>query len=157
MGNNEVTITGLDEIQKLLNRLPANIEANVMRGALRAGVKVIETEAKTRVPVKTGKLLKSIRISSRKRGSELKVTLKAGGKGAKHAHLVEFGTQPHVINAKPESVLEFLQGIFAKTVMHPGARMKPFMRPALDAGRHLALREMAAYARKRVNKELLKK
>jgi len=156
MANNEVIITGLDEIQKLLDKLPAKIEANVMRGALRAGVRVMEKEAKTRVPVKSGALKNSIRISSRRIGSVLKVSLKSGGKGAMHSHLVEFGTQPHIINAKPDGFLSFLGGLFAKTVMHPGAKMKPFMRPALDAGRHNALQVMAAYARTRVNKELLK-
>lgn len=35
---NEISISGLKELEEVLNTLPAKIEQNVMRGAMRAGL-----------------------------------------------------------------------------------------------------------------------
>lgn len=49
-----VQIHGLAELQRTLDQLPAKIEANVLRGALRAGANVIANEARRLVPVANG-------------------------------------------------------------------------------------------------------
>lgn len=49
---------------------------------------------------------------------------------APYAHLVEFGTKPHLIKAKNGKYLVF-NGTFAKEVQHPGAKAEPFFQPAV--------------------------
>ena len=47
----DIEVKGLAELQKLLDELPARIEANVVRGGLRAAAKVIRDEARRLCPV----------------------------------------------------------------------------------------------------------
>lgn len=169
----ETQIKGLAELKKVLEGLPAKLEANIMRGALRAGAKVIATQAKALVPVgapndrnavryggRPGLLRDSIRIGTkidRKSGSVL-ATVSAGGKvkggDAYYAHMVEWGTRPHIIKIRVPN------GNSAKggqpkswttlTLQHPGARAQPFMRPALDATSTAAVEAVREYIRKRL-------
>ncbi len=44
---NNINVRGLADLQKFLDQLPAKLETNVMRGALMAGLKPIEQDAKT--------------------------------------------------------------------------------------------------------------
>ena len=52
----DVKVKGLAELQAALDGLPAKIEANIMRGALRAGANVIRAEAKGTVARHSGAL-----------------------------------------------------------------------------------------------------
>jgi HK97 gp10 family phage protein len=83
-------VRGGRELQEFLNQLPAKMEANVVRGGLRAGVKVLQTEVKENVPVRMGKLKKSIRISGGVKNGTVSVFLKIGNKEAWYGHIVEF-------------------------------------------------------------------
>ncbi|MES2634012.1 MAG: HK97-gp10 family putative phage morphogenesis protein [Pseudomonadota bacterium] len=119
-----IHIKGLSELQKFLDLLPAKVEANVLRGALFVGAKVIRDEAKRLVPVAppnaknrrvyggyAGALRDSIRAGSGidKRTGKVIAYVRAGshgksrkGKGsdAYYAKWVEYGTKAHVIKAK---------------------------------------------------------
>jgi hypothetical protein len=57
---------------------------------------------------------------------------RSGAPVAPHAHLVEFGTKPHLIKAKNGKVLMF-NGAFRKEVHHPGAKPEPYFQPAVRA------------------------
>lgn len=149
-----IKVKGLAELQTFLDQLPAKMEANVLRGALRAGAKPILEAAKSAAPVGepsetnrkryklyAGALKDSIRISGRidKRNGNVTASVKAGGKtksGADvfYAHMVEFGTKPHVIGDGT----------------HPGVQAKPFMRPALDAQSGAAIVAVGEYIKKRL-------
>lgn len=152
----EIHIRGLSDLQKMLDSIPAKIEANIMRGALRAGAKVIEAEAKANVPVKSGVLRDSIRVSARLKGRVVTASIKAGGKtkfgDAFYAKWVEFGTAAHAIKGKNGGWLSF-GGLFAKSIQHPGAKSSPFMRPALDAKAGDAVVAVGNYIKKRLTKE----
>lgn len=164
-----VTVTGLAELHKVLQELPVKIERNVMRGALRAGAKVIEEEAERLCPVappnmtavklgaRAGELKRSIRVSVRVRSKAgwINAQIKAGNRVAWYAHLVEFGTARHWIKPKNRKSL-FLAGVFKELIDHPGARAKPFMRPAFDAKSRAAIDAMADYIRTRLPKEIKK-
>lgn len=55
------------------------------------------------------------------------------GASAGHAADVEFGTDPHVIEASDAEALHFEwkgQEIFVTSVQHPGTEPQPYMRPA---------------------------
>lgn len=147
----ELHIEGLAALERALEQLPDKIERNIVRGALRAGSKVFLTEARRRVPKKTGKLAKSLRISVRKVRGGLVATTKAGNKEAFYAHMVEYGTAAHLIKPINGKAL-LLAGANFEKVRHPGAAAHPFMRPAFDLGARNAVLAYAAYMRKRLTK-----
>lgn len=162
-----VEIKGLAELHKTLQELPAKIERNVLRGGLRAGAKVMEAEAERLCPeglptldgvkrgARKGELKRSIRVTMRASKSTVRATLKAGNKVAWYAHLVEFGTARHWIKPRSRKSL-FIAGLFKEVIDHPGARPKPFMRPAFDGKWRAAIDAMAEYIRVRLPKELRK-
>ena len=149
----EIHVRGLSDLNKLLQELPVKIERNILRGALRAGAKVIQAEAKANVPVKNGILRESIRVTGRIRGRIVTASIKAGGKtksgDAWYARFVEFGTAAHLIQGKSGGWLSF-GGLFTKSVQHPGAKPSPFMRPALDAKSQDAILAVGNYIKKRL-------
>lgn len=167
----EIHVTGLADLQKFLDTLPAKIERNVLRGALRAGAKVIEAQAKARAPVGqpssenkrlyggyAGALRDSIRVTTRIKGGRVTASIKAGGKNSKtkadvyYAHMVEFGTSAHNIAAHIGGWLSFMN-IFVKSVNHPGAKPHPFMRPALDSQASNAVVAAADYMKQRLQSQ----
>lgn len=150
-------IKGMAELHKALQELPVNIERNVLRGGLRAAGKVIADAARAQAPVHDGDLKKSIRVSMRTRSKAgwVNANVKAGDKVAYYAHMVEFGTARHWIRPKNRKSL-FFAGLARQAVEHPGARPRPFMRPAFDAKAQIAIETMADYIRARLPRELAK-
>lgn len=148
----EVRIDGLADLQAALQTLPVKIEKNVLRGALNAAGQVIRREAMVRVPIKSGALRKSIRVATRSKGGVVSATIRAGDAKAFYAHMVEFGTAAHKITAKKGGLL----AIGVASVQHPGARARPFMRPALDGQARASVETMAGYMRDRIPRELTK-
>ena len=153
-----IYITGAKELAQALALLPANIEKNIMRGALRAGAKVISDEAKQLVPTKTNKLKNNIRLSTSAKKGEVSASVKAGGKkDVFYYKFVEFGTQPHLIKVKEKAYLRFIAkdgtAVKTKQVHHTGAMEKPFMRPALDKKNAEAIVKAGDYIRMRLEKE----
>jgi HK97 gp10 family phage protein len=142
-------VKGLDELQKFLDQLTPKIEANVMRGALRAGMNVVKPIAQSNVNSVSGELARGLKVGTRKRGSRVISNLKATGPHRSIAHLVEFGTRAHNIAAKAKGWLSF-KNVFAKSVDHPGARPKPFMRPALDGQAQAATIAAGEYVKNRL-------
>lgn len=151
-------IAGLSELQKELDKLPAKIEANIMRGAMRAGLKPMLQEARRSAPIglpsKTnirryrlypGALRDSLRISSRKRGGRVFAQLSAGGKVRKtgadvfYAHMIERGTVRHSVSPSGRG-----------PATHPGISPRPFMRPTFDGKTQESIKAAAEYIRKRL-------
>lgn len=191
----QVVVKGLSDLNKFLQELPAKVEANVLRGALYAGAKVVRDEAKRLAPVapptaknrrlyggRAGALRDSIRAGAMvdKRAGKVMAYIRAGshGKGRKakgltdayYATWVEYGTQAHWIKATYTKSLALRPNSrassgFAKrwvrslviggnfvgpSVRHPGARPKPFMRPALHTKARDAVMAAAVYMRQRL-------
>ncbi len=142
------------ELEKFLNELPEKVQVKVARNAMAFGARIIRDEAKTIVPIKTGSLKQSIRVSTRRdRDGTISASIRAGGKtktgDAFYAHMVEFGTQPHFI--KPKGKALKIGGNFTGPVHHPGARPKPFMRPALDSKWQESVQAAAARMKEKIN------
>lgn len=85
---------------------------------------------------------------------------KGGGSLARHAHLVEFGSKPHVIRPRKEGGKGLkiyggspptLQAVVPK-VEHPGARPHPFMRPGFQQGAPLAAEAVKASVTEEISK-----
>lgn len=151
----ETTIEGLVELDRMLKELPAKLEGTVVRGGLRAGATVLQKAARELAPVRTGKLRASIKVSTGIRNGRVYSRVRAGGKDAYYAHMVEFGTAAHVIQGKRGGWLN-IGGRWALKVNHPGAMMKPFMRTAVDGFQGDAVDAMAAYLRERTPREIEK-
>lgn len=152
----EFKISGLKELNAALEQLPVKLQKNIMRGALRAGARLIEADARQRIPVGPpnlknitlyggyeGALRDSLRVSTGiRRDGTVTASVKTGGKSKKgadtyYARWVEYGVSAHLI--KPN-------------VMHPGFAPIPFMRPAMDAQAYHAAHAVADYIRQRFTK-----
>lgn len=147
-------VKGLKELDALLKTLPAKMETNVLRGALRAGANAIKKEAAQNISSKSGALAKGLRVSARldRRAGKVTASVKAGKKMGHIARFVEFGTRPHEIKPKSRSSL-FFAGVFGEIVQHPGAKPHPFMRPALDSRASEAVVAAGNYIKKRLAKK----
>ena len=178
MATVDIHIKGLAELQKFMEQLPAKLEANVMRGALRAGAQVIRAAAMTNVHKVSGALAMTIRVGARidRKGGKVTAYVRAGDKqGIFYANMVEFGTKAHFISVqeseKPinirqsirqgrvirasmttvnRNVLKIGNKFVGPTVWHPGAKPHPFMRPALDSQASNAVNAAAEYIRRRL-------
>ena len=152
MSSDATQVKGLAQLQAALDQLPAQIERNIMRGALRNGAKVLLAEAQGTAAFAddTGALRASIRISTSVRRGTVTAAVKAGpskrDKRPWYARLVEYGTKAHIIRARQGKVL----AIGVSKVHHPGAKARPFMRPALDAKAQEAVQATAEYIRQRL-------
>lgn len=147
----EIEVQGLRELHQALQQLPVRMEKNILRGAIRAGARVIYEEARRRAPVLKdadprrimGALAKSVRIMSPNlRNGTIKGGVMAGGKAtvgrgankvqanAWYAHFVEYGT----VNMPAQ----------------------PFLRPAVDSRAQTAIEATGQYIRDRLDTDLLK-
>lgn len=150
---NDISVFGAEAIIANLEAIAGPIAQSAVRRGLYDGAVVLRNAARGKVPVRYGALKKAIVSETRlikgtgMAGSKLehqgvvtiaKKAFRMGPKGnvktverkkskgrsyikgdiypRNYAHLVEFGTNPHMIGKR----------------MHPGARAKPFMRPAFD-------------------------
>lgn len=146
------TISGGRELDDLLRTLPVKMHRNINRAALRDGAKVYLGDVQSRIPVDSGQLRASARITTRAKGDMVSASVKVGNSAAWYAHLVEFGTRPHVIKAKAGGALRF-GSVEVKSVHHPGIAPHPFMRPTADAKFSEAVRAVEKGIRKRLTKQ----
>lgn len=161
-----VRVEGLSELQKILDGLPDKLERNIVRSALRAGLKGMKAEVEARIPVRTGKLRQSVKLKTKLVKGKPNAAVTVGNKEAWYAHLVEFGTGgnyqgtgktvggPYVIKAKNKKGL-FVPGAShpVMSVTHPGSKAQPFMRPAFDAGNSAAIQAFVAKIKQRLTKQ----
>lgn len=81
----------------------------------------------------SGDTTKSIGIIANRKSNTIKLGPRRGnGFKGHHAHLLEYGTAPHIIKAKAAGGLLHFAGTYVTEVQHPGIAAQPFMRPAFD-------------------------
>ena len=150
----ETHVKGLADLQKFLDELPAKLERNVMRGALRAGAtQELLPEAQANLlsagAVKTGELIAGLKVKTGARGGRVTASVVATGKHAYIARFLEYGVKSHLIAAKNKKEL-FFAGSFIKSVRHPGIRAKGYMRRALDGRAQQAVIAAGNYIKNRL-------
>jgi HK97 gp10 family phage protein len=145
-------VKGLSELQAFLDQLPAKMEANIMRSALRQGANVVRDEARSNVPVKTGLLRDGLKVTTSSRRGVVTAKVKATGKHAYLARWIEYGTAAHFIKPKTAKSL-FIAGLFSNGVEHPGAAPKAFLRPALESQSQEALVTVGEAIKRRLTKQ----
>jgi HK97 gp10 family phage protein len=141
-------VKGLRQLAEVLDQVPVKVEKNVLRGALRAGMNVVKPVAQANIHSVSGELARGLRVGTRARGGVVTSKLKATGPHARAAHLVEYGTEAHEIQAKGKDLK--IGGAFVRSVQHPGARAKPWMRPALDRQANASVVAAAEYMKERL-------
>lgn len=101
-----------------------------VENSLKAGTRDIQKQAKIRVPVRTGKLKKTVkqRFSAAKMTGEVYSNLQ-------YAHLVEFGFKAHTVRPKKKKAMKFSQmggHYFTKKAEIPKQSARPFLKPAYE-------------------------
>jgi HK97 gp10 family phage protein len=137
MADADIKLTGADELLELFKQMPEKAVEKVLRGALYAGAGAIRDVAREHVqvldlekyggPHEPGQLLQGIRITTGRRGDEIR-----GKVGITtdvfYGHFVEYGTSH--------------------------AQAYPFMRPAADTASSTAAQRIVDYATERAEREL---
>ena len=127
----KISITGLDEVVKQLERrrmdVMAGVEAICMAGAVVVRNEIAGRASDIEVVVET------------MQKTQRRVTVGVGPtkKATCFARWREFGTKPHVIpkaRKRGRKVSLLPDGGFRRSVMHPGQSARPFIRPAYDDG-----------------------
>jgi hypothetical protein len=142
-----------DQVRRRLALVGARVQAKIAGKASRRGLNVVLKAAKAKlVPghgKRSGLLRKSLAIIQKKyKSSGVVYNLigprrdmknpETGENPANIAHLVELGTEPHTIAPKGMAgSLKIKRGSGPRVhvrgeIQHPGAKRKPFLRPAYD-------------------------
>ncbi|KAK1548196.1 hypothetical protein Q3G72_008540 [Acer saccharum] len=127
------------------------MQKNINRAALRAGAATLLPEVKSRIPVATGALRDSARITTRAKGATVSASVKVGNRTAWYSHLVEYGTRPHVERPRRDHAMRF-GGVTVREVHHPGIAPHPFMRPAIDQAFPAVIDSVTKKIRERLTK-----
>jgi hypothetical protein len=163
-------VRGRSEVRQFIAKLPGEIERKLLRGAGRAAANVVAEEARNRC------ISDEVRgaIKTRVSAADGRVIAKAQvkGKGSYIAPWLEYGTSPHLISVDDSqsggrtarrinklaagddnSHSLVIGGNFVgRTVMHPGARPYPFLRPSLDVKTSEAIAAAQGYINARVSR-----
>jgi len=141
-------------LERAMNALPDKVFDKVVKSAANAAMTPVLKAARAKCPVETKQLKASLGKKRKvyKRNGVVVVLIgprdgykdpETGRNPVNYAHLVEFGTAPHLIPAGEG--LKIGPAVVRGTVEHPGAPAKPFLRPALDESKQKVL---AAYRKK---------
>lgn len=139
----EVHVTGLKELAQFLDELPGKLQSNVMRGALRAGMKPVLVEAKAGAAYATGELRDGLKISTASKGGVVTGSIKAKGPHGFLANFIEYGTGAN--RTRP-----LLKPRRKWPANRRGQPARPFMRPALDGQAEAAVIAAAEYMKERL-------
>jgi HK97 gp10 family phage protein len=148
-----VQVKGLAQLEEALKEIGEQ-SRKALRSGVRAGLVVIQKDARTRINNISGDLAKSLTISVRVTPDQGTVTgkLKAGKKQGHIARFVELGTAAHEIKPRRAKALQLHGRQIVEKVDHPGARPKPFLRPAADTKFPDAVDAVAEVTKKSIEK-----
>lgn len=158
-----IRVEGLKELSVRLKKLDSDVRRKELDNAGRAGARLIRDTAKLLAPTRSGLLHDAIIFRKQRDKSTTYSTTYAVGIGSKawYAHFIEYGTAPHTIRAKRARVLaqrptsfvvtrQTVGGVFGTVVEHPGTRAQPFLRPAWEGKKKVAVTAMRDVLRRRI-------
>lgn len=162
------TVRGKSEVQAFMARIPGQMN-DVLRGAARAGARIVADEIKATTP--SDAVREAVRIRTQVGDDQVRVKIDVKpGWALSLGVWLEYGTSPHFISvddsqrggrsinrinrlADTEGASLVIGGNFVgQTVWHPGARAHPTFRPALDKKESEAIAAAQAYVRTRVTR-----
>lgn len=126
-------VLGAPEIELMLKSLPEKVAKRLMLNGLRVGARVVAKGMRQRAPKRTGKLAKSVTVSSAAKVTRGKAHVVVGFRKptSRRAHLAEFGTE------------------------HSEA--KPFIRPTLEEDGEQAIRQIGEIVARGLVREATRK
>lgn len=131
----ESSIEGLDKVLKAIKDCDGNVKKSV-KGAIRAGGKVIRADAEQRAAALSKKPGRKTTLRVRMRKGVAVASI-FPAKGHAELRLLEYGTGAGLRKVKdPMHPFKFMSGthvIHAWIIHHPGTKAKPWLRPAVDA------------------------
>ena len=131
-----ITFRGIEELDEVLAGLPGAFGDKVVDKILRKAARpfLVAAKALSSNADVTGETTRSIGIIANRKNNTITVGPRRGNGYKGHtAHLLEYGTAPHIIKAKAAGGLLSFNGNAYASVNHPGTAAQPFMRPAYDA------------------------
>lgn len=141
-------LEGVGDLDRNLEVLERDLRKRIVIDGLFKGSDVTLARVRRLVPKGEGALARSI---VRKKG-KASVRIQAGSKEAFYVGWVEYGTDPHEIRPRGRRrALRIGSGLYARAD-HPGARAKPFLRPAMDETRDEVVRIAARSIRADVDR-----
>lgn len=159
---------GLKELNNMLKRLPGRVADKQINQSAAAAAAVIRKEARQNLVQKikniddgTEQTLRGV-VSRKAERSSTHVTYHIGAiKKRFYLNFIELGADPHIIKSKGKSGAKVLankdtQQFFGKTVKHPGVKMQPWLRPALDQNKEKAVNKLRDRLRAGIEKEVAK-
>lgn len=140
----QVRVEGGESLLREMRALGIRV-SSAMRSAMRAGARVIQQRAEELAPSRRVRRRRATRTVASVRRDVVTIRV-APSKRRWYLRLVETGTRAHVIRARRGRVLVF-QGrrgtVAVQVVQHPGARARPWLRPAFEQQREAAVRAIA--------------
>jgi hypothetical protein len=157
------TLEGWQRLQRRLKAIPVAVRLETQKAVVQAAEDVADTQ-RALAPIDDGDLLESITVTpggqrtpphSQPGGAtivpENAALVTAGNSNVRYAHLVEFGTAPHLIVPKNAKALG-RDGQFGERVDHPGATGRPFFFPGYRMSRKKAARKIKAAMSRAIRK-----
>jgi hypothetical protein len=170
------TSRGGSDVRRFIAQLPHQLEQKVLRGAGRAAGKVVQAEAKDRLGPRQAEtasgtkvlIADALRVRTKQEPGRIVVRIQLKGPGAYVGRWLEYGTAPHLISVHDEvrdgmsinrinklsreGSLKIGGKFVGASVMHDGAKRKPFMRISLDTRFDDAVAAAQSYINSRVTR-----
>lgn len=176
-------LEGLPELLKSMDGLKPALKNRILRKALKKGSTIILKAARSKVPVDTGILKKSLGVKDKTYPSGVVIALvgprmefsknkkgqtKRGWKRTKaqevgrakgrdplnYAHHIEFGVRAHSLGKGSKLARKGTGGQDVQHgAGHPGIPAQPFLRPALDENKAKVMQEMARVIKEELARE----
>lgn len=157
----KIRLEGDKDLVNVLEAFKPAARRRIVRPPITKGVRLVVRAAKQKVPKETGTLKRSLGFVVRTYPSGTVAGIAGPRKGIVdeetgrnprfYAHLVEFGTAPHLVSSSIGPTGERID------VVHPGSPPKPFIRPAWDGSIPEINRLMEMGIRQGVAKEIARK
>lgn len=136
----QLSVRGLQGVRDALKKLPDAAQRRVYRNATRHAAMAIKEQIRMLTPVRTGTLRDSIRVTVSQNRDRPGFTAWIST-SVFYAHMIEQGTEPHLIRAKGKRMI--IPGIGVRTVIrHPGIAARNFIAQGLERGRTPAIRRL---------------
>lgn len=146
----KLALKGSDDLNANLREIERDAKDKIVLNALDEGAKLTQDRASRLAP--KGESRKLSNAIKRKKLDRAVIVYA----DRFTAFWIEYGTDPHEIKPKSKQALTIEGGVFARA-KHPGARAKPFMRPALDETKNGVVRIMAREMEKDIKQLRLKR
>jgi len=163
VGQGAFQIKGLDDLQRVLDKLPGKVQAKVHEAALRAGANLWAREARLRAPVRSGSAAANLKIFSKfSRKARRRIAIgRIGGFLQRNIRVQKQKTNdPEEIRLRVGPNRDAFYGNFIEWgyTAADGKRIapKPFLKPAFDTKKKEVLERISKAVGKRVEKEAAK-